>query len=111
MPPPILPYIPPQNPIFVLPPAADIPSENRGEAGNAAAGFYEPPAVSVTSPIPDSEAGEKAGRAGFCARHLCFPKAPWQSDAFCLCWSDIIVYGTALAMVLLGATSMFGSRR
>ena len=117
MPPPILPYIPPAHPLFQppdapfsLPPAANIPEENRGEKAQGAAGFFQPPAGGPVSIIPEGNRGEKAAQeTGVCVRRLCLPKATLtglQPSDTCVCWSDIIVYAAAILMVLFGAWSI-----
>ena len=111
MPPPILPYIPPTHPLFQppdapfsLPPAANIPEENRGEKAQGAAGFFQPPAGGPVSIIPEGNRGEKAAQeTGVCVRRLCMPNV---LGGACVCWSDIIVYAAATLMALFGAWSI-----
>ena len=107
---PVLPYNDPPHPRFappdqpfVLPPAAGIPPENRGQKAQDAAGFYQPPAGSPVTAIPEGERGAQSYQAPQeCSRRIALPMglAP-------VCWSDVVVYSAAVGMIVLGALSVF----
>ncbi len=93
----------PSGPVKVArPPAADIPEENRGERSLAAVGecvkrICIPTAAGFAEGIRRGIPGQKAD-----------PSVSVQS---CVCWSDVIVYSAAVLAVLVGAWSMYLSRR